>query len=94
MIIFYMTGFQLGGKTCSVDFKQRGWSNRYGSNLADLVSGKRSVKKSEHEITCFVNNIGMGLQFAAVGALILKKVKELSVWKDLPCDWFTESVHH
>ena len=62
-------------------------------DLADLVSGKSAGRQSEQEITCFINNIGLGLQFAAVGALILNKAKELGIGTELPSDWFTESVH-
>jgi ornithine cyclodeaminase/alanine dehydrogenase-like protein (mu-crystallin family) len=62
-------------------------------DLTDLLSGREPRRKDEKEITCFVNNIGLGLQFAALGVLILKKAEELGAGTDLPDEWFTESVH-
>lgn len=61
--------------------------------LADLVTGKAPGRTGPHEITCFVNNIGTGLQFAAVGSLILDKAQQLGIGRDLPDDWFSETVH-
>ena len=62
-------------------------------DLADLLCGRGSGRENEGQITCFVNNIGLGLQFAALGALILKKAEESGIGEDLPGEWFTESVH-
>jgi alanine dehydrogenase len=62
-------------------------------DLSDLVSEGSMGRKSDDEITCFVNNIGLGLQFAAMGALILDKAKTLNMGTELPAMWFTESVH-
>jgi ornithine cyclodeaminase/alanine dehydrogenase-like protein (mu-crystallin family) len=47
----------------------------------------------EREITCFMNNVGTGLQFAAAGAHVLKKARAARVGTELPDDWFTEDVH-
>ncbi|MCC6779644.1 MAG: hypothetical protein IT537_23940 [Hyphomicrobiales bacterium] len=44
-------------------------------------------------MTCFISNIGLGYQFAAVGALIYRKAKEARRGHDLPTDWLTEDVH-
>ena len=62
-------------------------------DLSDIVSGREPGRSNDDDITCFVNNIGLGLQFAAVGALIMDKVKSLGFGKELPGEWFTESVH-
>jgi ornithine cyclodeaminase/alanine dehydrogenase-like protein (mu-crystallin family) len=62
-------------------------------DLADLARGRITGRENEGQITCFVNNIGLGLQFAALGALILKKAQESDLGEDLPGDWFTESAH-
>jgi ornithine cyclodeaminase/alanine dehydrogenase-like protein (mu-crystallin family) len=62
-------------------------------DLADLASGRITGRENDEQITCFVNNIGLGLQFAALGALILKKAGESGIGEDLPREWFTESVH-
>ncbi|MBW2409857.1 MAG: ornithine cyclodeaminase family protein [Deltaproteobacteria bacterium] len=62
-------------------------------DLTDLVSGRESGRNDKDEVTCFVNNIGLGLQFAAVGSLILEKARESGIGNELPDEWFTESVH-
>lgn len=76
-----------------------GWWNRPGTqwkdfcDLTDLVSKRVPGRCDPQEITCFVNNVGAGLQFAAVGAVILEKARTLGIGHELPGDWFTESVH-
>jgi hypothetical protein len=35
----------------------------------------------------------MGLQFAAVGAAVLSQAKANRVGREIPTDWFLESVH-
>ena len=77
----------------------RGWWNAPGSrfaeypDLAQLVAGSVPGRARAAEITCFVNNVGIGLQFAAVGALVLEKAREAGVGHELPDDWFSETVH-
>ena len=41
--------------------------------LQDLVTGKAQGRANAQESTCFLNNIGIGLQFAAVGAAVLER---------------------
>ena len=45
------------------------------------------------EVTCFINNIGLGYQFAAAGSVVYRKAKEAGLGHELPTDWFTEDVH-
>jgi ornithine cyclodeaminase/alanine dehydrogenase-like protein (mu-crystallin family) len=73
-------------------WKEPARSGRY-PDLGELLSGKAPGRKSEKEITCFANNVGTGLQFAAAGAALLKKAREQSVGTELPDDWFSEDVH-
>ena len=61
--------------------------------LPDLIVGRAQGRQSEREITCFLNNIGLGYQFAAVGAAVIKKAKDGGIGHELPTDWFTEDVH-
>lgn len=61
--------------------------------LKDLVTGKAQGRASAAESTCFLNNIGIGLQFAAVGAAVLQQAKAKGVGREIPTDWFLESVH-
>lgn len=61
--------------------------------LPDLVAGDAEGRQSDEEITCFVNNIGLGFQFAVVGAVVYRRAKEQGVGNDLPTEWFTEKEH-
>ena len=62
-------------------------------DLKDLVTGKTQGRANGQESTCFLNNIGIGLQFAAVGAAVYSEAKAKGVGRELPTDWFLESVH-
>jgi alanine dehydrogenase len=77
----------------------RGWATADAIDLAklptlpDLIVGRAEGRKSDAEVTCFLNNIGLGYQFAAAGSLLYRKAKESGAGHDLPTDWFTEDVH-
>ncbi len=76
-----------------------GWWAEAGTRAADypdlpaLVTGRTPARTKPDEITCFVNNVGLGLQFAAVGAVLLERARAAGVGHELPGEWFTESVH-
>jgi ornithine cyclodeaminase/alanine dehydrogenase-like protein (mu-crystallin family) len=75
---------------------EEGWWNDPAASypdLGDLLCGKAPGRASEAEITCFANNVGTGLQFAAAGAAVLAKARQMRVGTELPDDWFTEDVH-
>jgi alanine dehydrogenase len=61
--------------------------------LPELILGRAEGRKSDSDVTCFINNIGLGYQFAAAGSLVYRKAKESGVGHELPTDWFTEDVH-
>ena len=75
---------------------EEGWwkdpAHRY-PDLGDLLTGKAPGRASAAEITCFANNVGTGLQFAAAGAAVLAKAREMKIGTELPDDWFSEDVH-
>jgi ornithine cyclodeaminase/alanine dehydrogenase-like protein (mu-crystallin family) len=80
------------------DSREEGWwkdpahSDRY-PDLGELLAERAPGRERAEEITCFANNVGTGLQFAAAGALVLRKAREQRVGRELPDDWFTEDVH-
>jgi ornithine cyclodeaminase/alanine dehydrogenase-like protein (mu-crystallin family) len=61
--------------------------------LAELIAGRVAGREGDGEITCFLNNLGLGYQFAAAGAVVYRRAKEQGVGVQLPTDWFTEDVH-
>jgi alanine dehydrogenase len=76
-----------------------GWATADAIDLAkmptlpELIVGRAKGRQSDAEVTCFLNNIGLGYQFAAAGSLLYRKAKEAGAGHDLPTDWFTEDVH-
>jgi alanine dehydrogenase len=61
-------------------------------DLGELVSGR--VQPPPHGgITCFVNVMGLGLQFAALGALAHEKAKASGIGREIPTDWLLEDEH-
>jgi len=77
----------------------RGWKVASGIDfaaiptLAELIAGKAQGRAHDEQVTCFVNNVGLGYQFAACGSVVYRKAKERGLGHDLPTDWFTEDVH-
>jgi ornithine cyclodeaminase/alanine dehydrogenase-like protein (mu-crystallin family) len=61
--------------------------------LPELIAGLAQGRAHDDQITCFVNNVGLGYQFAAAGSVVYRKAKEAGLGHDLPTDWFTEDVH-
>ena len=61
--------------------------------ISQLVNGQHPGRIREDAITCFCNNVGLGLQFAAVGSEVLARAREARVGREIPTDWFLEDVH-
>jgi alanine dehydrogenase len=61
--------------------------------LADVIAGTVPGRRTDQEVTCFINNLGLGCQFAAAAAVVHRKAKESGVGRDLPTEWFTQDVH-
>jgi len=62
-------------------------------DIGELLLGQAPKRSNPQEITCFVNNIGLSLQFAACGAAVLERARRQKVGRELPGEWFTEDVH-
>ncbi len=61
--------------------------------LPDLLTGRVKGRETAEQITGFVNNIGLGAQFAAVGKRVYDAAKAKGVGREVPLDWFTQDVH-
>ncbi len=61
--------------------------------LPELITGAAKGRESDAEVTCFLNNLGLGYQFAAAGSVIYRRAKEEGAGNEIPTDWFTETVH-
>jgi alanine dehydrogenase len=79
--------------------ENKGWNIAAGIDfgslptLPQLIAGMKEGRQSDSEITCFLNNLGLGYQFAAAGSVVYKRAMEKGMGHDLPTDWFTEDVH-
>jgi acetolactate synthase-1/2/3 large subunit len=60
--------------------------------LGEVIAGKRRGRQSASETTLFLNNIGLGTQFAAVGMTIHEAAKAKGLGKEIPSEWFLETV--
>jgi ornithine cyclodeaminase/alanine dehydrogenase-like protein (mu-crystallin family) len=56
--------------------------------LGELVTGKIVGRRRAAEITHHNNNVGMGIQFAAAGALLLEKARKARRGTELPLELF------
>jgi alanine dehydrogenase len=78
---------------------KQGWNLGEGidfgrtATIADVIAGKVEGRQADHEVTCFLNNLGLGYQFAAAGAVVYRKAREAGLGHELPTDWFTQDVH-
>jgi len=61
--------------------------------LMYVLNGSIACRRSERDMTAFVNNVGMGLQFAAAAKAVLDAARQKGVGKLLPNEWFSELVH-
>ena len=61
--------------------------------LPQMIVGEVKGRNSDAESTVFINDMGLGLQFAAAAGLAYRKAKEAGLGHELPTDWFTEDVH-
>ena len=66
---------------------------REAADAAGDDRGQQKGRQSDEEVTCFLNNIGLGYQFAAAGSVVYRRAVEAGVGRELPTEWFTEDVH-
>jgi alanine dehydrogenase len=60
--------------------------------LSDVVSGKVQGRKSPDDVTCFLSNIGIGIQFAAAGWAAYEAARERGIGTPIPDDWFLQDT--
>lgn len=70
--------------------KPRDWS-RY-PEIGDLLIGRVPGRTRDDQITFFLNNVGTGVQFAAVGYFIYRRAKERGLGREIPTDWFLQDI--
>ncbi len=66
------------------------WDRVY--DLCELVNGESPCRPGPDAITVFKNNVGLGLQFAAVASSIYEVAKQKGIGRKLPDDWFLQTM--
>jgi alanine dehydrogenase len=62
-------------------------------DLSDLIAGRVPVPPDPGGITVFVNVLGLGTQFAALGQLAVDRARAAGIGREIPTGWFLEDVH-
>jgi alanine dehydrogenase len=62
-------------------------------SLPAIMTGRHPGRTGDQQVTCFLNNLGMGYQFAIAGHIVYQSAKQAGIGRELPTDWFTETVH-
>ncbi|MDH3444954.1 MAG: ornithine cyclodeaminase family protein [Deltaproteobacteria bacterium] len=70
--------------------KPRDWT-RY-PEICDIIAGKVTSRRNDKQITLFLNNVGTGVQFAAMGYCAFKGAKDKGLGKEIPNEWFLQDI--
>lgn len=66
------------------------WERIY--ELSELLVGKAPRRSDPGQVTLFNNNVGMGIQFAALGAKVLELAERAGLGRRIPAEWFLEET--
>jgi ornithine cyclodeaminase/alanine dehydrogenase-like protein (mu-crystallin family) len=61
-------------------------------SLADLIGGKVRGRTGDKQTSWFLNLGVMGVQFAAVCAAVYNEAKKKGIGREIPTEWFTQSI--
>lgn len=60
--------------------------------LAELVSGRIRGREHDAEVNYFYNNLGSGLQFAAIAGEVYEVLRGAPNLREIPTDWLTQTI--
>lgn len=66
------------------------WERMY--DLSELVAGEAPRRSRADDITVFKNNVGLGLQFAAVASRVYEDARRAGIGRELPDEWFLQRM--
>ena len=55
--------------------------------LGDVITGRAPARNNDDEIVYYKNNTGLGMQFAAAGAVVWRKMKDAKTPYVIPTEW-------
>jgi alanine dehydrogenase len=61
-------------------------------SLADVISGKAKGRTDDKQTSWFLNLGVMGVQFAAVCTAVYNEAKKKGIGREIPTEWFTQSI--
>jgi alanine dehydrogenase len=61
-------------------------------DFCDLMFGRAKGRTSADQVTFYHNMGNQGLQFAAVGGLVYRKVRDQSIGRSVPTEWFVQDI--
>ncbi len=70
--------------------KPRDWT-KY-PEICDLIAGKAPSRTNAQQISFFLNNVGTGVQFAAMGYCAYAGAKEKGLGHEIPSEWFMQDI--
>jgi ornithine cyclodeaminase/alanine dehydrogenase-like protein (mu-crystallin family) len=70
--------------------KPRDWS-RY-PEICDVLAGKAPGRTADDQLTLFLNNVGTGVQFAAIGYAAYEAATARGLGHSVPDDWFLQDI--
>ena len=73
---------------CYLECYHKERQGSHGSGQA-LVNS-RVIGRIERLTPCFLNTLGLGYQFAAVGSIVHQNARQAGRGTEVPTDWFTE----
>ncbi|HXG51998.1 MAG TPA: ornithine cyclodeaminase family protein [candidate division Zixibacteria bacterium] len=69
-----------------IDEGRVGWEKV--CELGEVLIGRHPGRTSDRQIVYYKSNTGVGIQFAAAGALIYENCKKRGLGRELPSEWF------
>jgi len=61
-------------------------------DLSEVVAGRAPRRGRSEDITVFKNNVGLGLQFAAIAPRVYEAARAAGIGRELPAEWFLEDM--
>ena len=66
------------------------WEKIY--DLSEVIAGTAPGRRDRDDITVFKNNVGTGLQFAAVAPRVFEAARAAGIGRELPAEWFLQKL--
>ena len=70
--------------------KPRDWSAY--PEICEVLAGTVPGRTSDQQVTLFLNNVGTGVQFAAIGYAAFEAASEKGLGCRVPDEWFLQDI--